>query len=154
MARLYFTEIPRLDDRRAMRRAEHEAGRRLLRDVLGCAEKDIRMHDNGKPYLPGGPFFNISHADGLVLLAVSECGEIGCDAERIGRPLRKEEAIRRKIARPGDESTPLLKLWVRHEAMFKAGGPGEVFYPAVPEGYVAAVCCRAKEALDDPTRID
>jgi len=158
MARLYFTEIPRLPDRKAMREAEHRAGRQLLCDVLGCAEEDIRIQDNGKPYLPGGPFFSISHAGGLVLLAVSGLGEIGCDVERTDRPLRNEEAIRRKIALPGEEKVPLLTLWVKKEAFFKAGGPGEVFYPTrvfypvMPAGYVAAVCCRAEEELYDPIR--
>lgn len=149
MAHLYYTSIPRLPGRRAMREAEHRAGRQLLRDVLGCAEEDIRVHDNGKPYLPGGPFFNISHADGMVLLAVSELGEIGCDVERIDRPLRNEEAIRRKIAQPGEEDVPLLTLWVKKEAVFKAGGLGRVYYPAMPAGYVAAVCCRAEETLEE-----
>jgi len=148
MARLYYTEIPRLPDRKAMREAEHRAGRQLLCDVLGFAQEDIRLRDDGKPYLPGGPYFNISHADGMVLLAVSELGEIGCDVERTGRPLRNEEAIRRKIARPGEEGVPLLTLWVKKEAVFKAGGAGRVYYPAMPEGYVAAVCCRAEETLE------
>jgi len=147
MARLYYTEIPRLPDRKAMREAERRAGRQLLCDVLGCAEGDIRIREDGKPYLPGGPFFSISHAGGLVLLAVSELGEIGCDVEPTGRPLRNEAAIRRKIAEPGEEGVPLLTLWVRKEAVFKAGGLGRVHYPAVPAGYVAAVCCRAEETL-------
>ncbi|MCL2301395.1 MAG: hypothetical protein FWC27_14730 [Firmicutes bacterium] len=154
MARLYYTEIPRLPDRKAMREAEHRAGRQLLRDVLGCAEGDVRVRADGKPYLPGGPFFSISHADGLVLLAVSALGEIGCDAERAGRPLRNEAAIRRKIAFSGEEDVPLLTLWVRKEAVFKAGGAGEIFYPAMPAGYVAAVCCRAEETPEPAVRME
>ena len=151
MARLYYTEIPRLPDRKAMREAEHRAGRQLLCDVLGCDASQVLIREDGKPYLPDGPYFNISHADGMVLLAVSELDEIGCDVERIDHPLRNEEAIRRKIAGPGEEDVPLLTLWVRKEAVFKAGGPGSVSYPAMPEGYVAAVCCRADETLE-PTR--
>ena len=152
MARLYFTEIPRLHDRKAMREAEHRAGRQLLCDVLGCDASHIMLRDNGKPWLPDGPYFNISHSGGLVLLAVSDLGEIGCDVESLARPLRNPEAMRRKIALPGEEGIPLLTLWVKKEAVFKAGGPGEVFYPAMPEGYVAAVCCRAEEELYDTVR--
>jgi len=148
MARLYFTEIPRLPDRRAMRQAEHAAGRQLVCGALGCAESHVLVRGDGKPYLPGGPFFSISHSDGLVLLAVSDLGEIGCDVESLARPLRNEAAIRRKIAGPGEEDVPLLTLWVKKEAIFKAGGPGKIFYPAMPVGYVAAVCCRAEEALE------
>jgi len=154
MARLYFTEIARLPDRKAMRGAERRAGRQLLRMVLGCEESQITIREDGKPYLPGGPFFSISHAGGLVLLAVSELGEIGCDVERTDRPLRNGAAIRRKIAQEGEEDVPLLTLWVKKEAVFKAGGPGEVFYPAMPAGYVAAVCCRADGALTPAIRME
>jgi len=152
MARLYFTEIPRLPGRRAMRLAEHEAGRQLLCEVLGCDKSQVVLRGDGKPYLPGGPHFSISHADGLILLAVSELGEIGCDVERTDRPLHNSEAIHCKIAQPGEEDIPLLTLWVKKEAVFKAGGSGKVFYPVVLEGYITAVCCRAEEALDDPIR--
>jgi len=152
MARLYFTEIPRLPGRKAMREAEHRAGRRLLCGVINCAEEDVRVHSNGKPWLPGGPFFSISHSDGLILLAVSDLGEIGCDVESLDRPLRNPEAIRRKIAQPGEEDISLLTLWVKKEAVFKAGGEGKIFYPVMPGGYVAAVCCRAEEKLYDPIR--
>ena len=148
MARLYFTEIPQLPDRKAMYEAEHKAGRRLLCDVLGCGENDVHIHENGKPYLPDGSYFNISHAGGLVLLAVSERGEIGCDVEHAERPLLNEAAIRRKIALPGEEDVPLLKLWVKKEAVFKAGGEGRVCYPDVLEGYIAAVCCLADEEIE------
>jgi phosphopantetheinyl transferase len=145
MTRLYFTEIPRLADRRAMRVAERRAGRALLRHVLGCGEEDLRLCGNGKPYLPGGPHFSLSHSGGLVLLAVSELGEVGCDVEDAARPAKNPEAIRAKITRLGEEGAPLLALWVRREAEYKAGGPGTVFYPAMPEGYIAAVCCTAEE---------
>jgi len=154
MARLYFTEIPRLPDRRAMRRAEHEAGRLLLCEVLACDESQILLRADGKPYLPGGSHFSISHSGGLVLLAVSELGEIGCDVERMDCPLRNEQAIRRKIAQPGEEDIPLLTLWVKKEAIFKAGGPGEVYYPVMPAGFIAAVCCRGHEALDPVVRME
>jgi len=154
MARLYYTEIPRLADRKAMREAEHRAGRQLLREALGCDASRILLREDGKPYLPGGPFFSISHADGLVLLAVSELGEIGCDVEALDRPLRNPEAIRRKIALPGEEDVPLLTLWVKKEAIFKAGGPGEVFTPVMPAGYAAAVCCRAQETPEPVIRME
>ena len=148
MARLYFTEIPRLTDRKTMHAAEHRAGRRLLCDVLGCGEEQVLLRADGKPYLPGGSYFSISHADGLVLLAVSGRGEIGCDTERLDRPLRSEAAIRRKIALPGEEDVPLLKLWVKKEAVFKAGGEGNVFFPDVLDGYIVAICCCANEGIE------
>ena len=154
MARLYFAEIERLPDRKAMRAAEHRAGRRLLCRALGRDASHILLRENGKPYLPDGPFFSVSHSDGLILLAVSALGEIGCDVESLSRPLRNEQAIREKIAQPGDENIPLLTLWVRKEAIFKAGGAGKIFFPVMPEGYVAAVCCTADEALAPAVRME
>ena len=151
MLRLYYTLTEHsgatLPCRKEMRQAEHRAGRRLLCEVLGCTEDDILVAPGGKPYLPGGPYFSISHSEGMILLAVSDEGEIGCDVEPKSRVIRNEEAIRRKIARPGEEDVPLLQLWVRHEAVYKAGlgDAGRVHYPAMPEGWVAAVCCLGDE---------
>ena len=141
MTRLYYTMIEPLLCPKEMRRAEHRAGRQLLCEVLGCSEADIRIHDNGKPYLPGGPEFSLSHSGGMVLLAVSDEGPVGCDVEPLDRVIRNEEAIRRKIA-PGDHDTPLLRLWVKHEAVLKSGlGDGaRVCCPEMPDGFVAAVC--------------
>jgi len=144
MINLYFTLIKEQPSRRAMQEAQHRAGRRLLCDVLGITEDALHYYDNGKPYLPGGPFFNISHSGRLVLLAVSEDGEIGCDAEEISRHVRNEEAVRKRIAKPGEEDIPLIELWVRFEAQRKAGGPGWMYAPFVTEGYAAAVCSRTK----------
>jgi phosphopantetheinyl transferase len=143
--RLYHTRIQKQPDRRAQQEAEHRAGRALLCRALGCREDDIRVRGDGKPYLPGGPWFSISHSGGLVLLAVSGLGEVGCDVEDETRPLRNPERIREKIALPGEEGVPLLRLWVKKEAVFKAGGGGRVYYPAMPDGYVAAVCCAEGE---------
>jgi len=128
-----------------MQQAEHRAGRQLLCEALGCNEDDIRIRENGKPYLPNGPHFSISHSGGMVLLAVSGEGEIGCDVEPESRVVRNEEAIRRKIAKPGEEDIPLLRLWVKHEATYKSGlgSKGQVYYPEMPEGYIAAVCCES-----------
>ena len=144
MIYLYFTLIENQPSRRAMHAAQHRAGRLLLCGALRLSEEALSAalayRENGKPYLPGGPFFNISHSGRLVLLAVSAEGEIGCDVEDIARPVRSEAAIREKVG--GDENEPLLKLWVRHEARRKAGGPGWIFMPEIAEGYVAAVCAK------------
>ena len=142
MIRLYYTLIEERSSRRAMHEAQHRAGRLLLCDALGIHEGAVKYYENGKPYHPGGPFFSISHSGRMVLLAVSEEGEIGCDVEDVARPVRNEEAIRKKIG--GKENEPLLELWVKHEAEKKAGGPGWMYTPGTAEGYVAAVCSRAK----------
>ena len=148
MTKLYYTLIDPLPCRKEMHQAEHRAGRKLLCEVLSCNEDEILVHDNGKPYLPGGPCFSISHSGGMVLLAVSDEGEVGCDVEPTNRVVRNEEAIRRKIA-PGDKDTPLLKLWVAYEAMHKSGlgDTGQTHYPEMPEGYIAAMHLRCGSAV-------
>ena len=139
--KLYYATIEKQSDRHAMRQAEHHAGRNLLCNVLHCNADDILLHENGKPYLPGGPFFSLSHSSGFILLAVSDLGEIGCDVEDATRPLHNPEKLRQKIALPGEEDVPLLALWVKKEAIYKAGSAGLVYYPAMPQGFIAAVCC-------------
>jgi len=140
MIKLYYTLTEHNKE------AEHRAGRQLLCKVLCCAEDEIFIAANGKPYLPGGPCFSISHSHGFVLLAVSDDGDVGCDVEPADRVVRNEEAIRRKIA-PGDDVTPLLKLWVAHEARLKSslGDAGRIHYPAMPPGWVAAICCLGED---------
>ncbi len=157
MALLYFAEIERPADRRAAREAEHCAGRWLLCKVLGCEASKVRLRADGKPYLPDGPWFSISHCEGygaragysLILLAVSELGEIGCDAEHSERPLRNAKALRRKIAQPGEETVPLLQLWVTKEAIYKADGTGTISITMLNK-YLVAVCCCAQESLELP----
>ena len=118
---------------------QHEAGRALLRSVLG--DRQVEIAPGGKPYIPGGPDFSISHCDGLVLLVVSDTGRVGCDVERLDRRIRNPEAIRKKLAPTAEEEgLTLLQLWTRHEALFKAGGAGEVTYPHVADGYIVAIC--------------
>jgi 4'-phosphopantetheinyl transferase len=38
---------------------------------------------DGKPFIPGGPEFNISHSGEMVVLAVAQSGAVGIDIERI-----------------------------------------------------------------------
>jgi len=152
MINLYFTLIQQQSSRRAMHEAQHRAGRLLLCDALGITEDALKYRENGKPFLPGGPFFNISHSGRLALLAVSEDGDIGCDVEEISRQVRNEEAIRMRIAKPGEEDIPLTQLWVRFEAERKAGGPGWMHEPHIMEGYAAAVCSRAKHCHEIAVR--
>ena len=135
--------------RKELHQAEHRAGRKLLCQALGCNEADVLIASGGKPYLPGGPHFSISHSHGFVLLAVCGDSSIGCDVEPITRTVHNEEAILRKLLPIGAdtkstcENQSFLKLWVAHEAMFKSGlgKTGQVIYPNMPEGWVAAVCC-------------
>ncbi|WP_405016573.1 4'-phosphopantetheinyl transferase superfamily protein [Kitasatospora sp. NBC_00070] len=93
-----------------------------------CAECERPGH--GRPYLPGRPGVGVSlsHADGLAAAAVGP-GAVGVDVEPAGRrpgPLRvlrrmlPEAELREAAAQP-DPGAAQLRLWVRREALLKAG---------------------------------
>ncbi|MGW5780518.1 4'-phosphopantetheinyl transferase family protein [Streptomyces sp. NPDC003863] len=90
-----------------------------------------RRYGHGRPYpsrLPGLGV-SLSHADGLVAAAVGP-GPVGIDVEPEGRrpgplPVLRRllpEAELREAAAAQDPGAALLRLWVRGEARFKAGG--------------------------------
>ena len=139
-----------MDDLRlwAVEIRSREEARAALRQLLGDASIEVR--DDGKPVAPGGPHFNLSHTDGLAVVAVSREREVGVDVERV-RPVERAVAIARRlfsqdeaelVAQAGEETRDLvfLCLWVAHEARLKLGAePALVRELDVPPGYVAAV---------------
>ncbi|MFB7026304.1 MULTISPECIES: 4'-phosphopantetheinyl transferase family protein [unclassified Streptomyces] len=118
-----------------------------------CAECGRDGH--GRPRLDGRPGLGVSmsHADGLVAAAVGP-GPVGVDVEpatrRPGPPsvlrrLLPEAGLREAAARP-DPGPALLRLWVRGEALFKAGGGtglGLLEWTDDTRGAVAAVAAEA-----------
>ncbi|MFI6523492.1 4'-phosphopantetheinyl transferase family protein [Streptomyces uncialis] len=93
-----------------------------------CA--DCGGSGHGRPYLPAHPGVGVSlsHTDGLVAAAVGP-GAVGVDVEPAARRpgplsvlsrLLPEAEIREATARP-DPGAALLRLWVRREALLKAG---------------------------------
>ncbi|MFJ6610798.1 4'-phosphopantetheinyl transferase family protein [Streptomyces sp. NPDC091289] len=91
----------------------------------GCGESG-----HGRPYLPDRPGLGVSlsHADGLAAAAVGP-GPVGIDVEPLTRRPGPLPVLRRLL--PADEvdaagagpdpGPALLRLWVRREALFKAG---------------------------------
>lgn len=117
------------------------AGRSLLRQVLGSRlgtdprSVPIVLESGGKPTLgrgAGPPFFNLSHCEGRVAVALSEAGPVGLDIERLSRALDTAalapsvltEAERAALARAPDRNAGFLALWTAKEAAAKAGGLG------------------------------
>ncbi|MDR2647292.1 MAG: hypothetical protein LBB67_04110 [Oscillospiraceae bacterium] len=137
MIALYYAQMPA----DLPQRIHHAAGRALLRRV--CGVRTVLTAPNGKPYFADGLWFSISHCDGLVMLAVSDVSPVGCDVERLDREPRNAARIKEKLTKtPEDRARSAITLWVRFEAQKKAGVAGEIFMPAMPEGYLAAVCAR------------
>lgn len=125
------------------RRDDVVAARLLLRlcaaRVIGRPPREVcpaqrcpgcGRHGHGRPYLPGHPGLGVSfsHADGLAAAAVGP-GPVGIDVEPLERRLGPLTVLRRllpeaEVDAAGAEPEPgpaLLRLWVRREALFKAG---------------------------------
>ncbi len=97
----------------------------LLREFAGIgAEDELSVSEQGKPYRKGKPFFNLSHSDGLVLLACADSFPVGADVERIGRANAR---ILRKVSNldpTGLSDRELTVEWTRVEASLKRQGTG------------------------------
>lgn len=85
----------------------------------------------GKPFIGGSPIeFSITHAHGLVGVAVSAEHPMGLDIEEI-RPMREGFAARylsereqAEIRAAGDPDEALIRLWTAKEAVGKYHGTG------------------------------
>lgn len=99
----------------------------LLRYALGDRIKQIEFMERGKPFLPQGPCFNLSHSGDYVILAVS-ASELGADIEKIGsykdrlaRRCCTEDELSWLSAR---DPSAFYRLWTGKESIMKATGSG------------------------------
>ena len=91
--------------------------------------QEVSRH--GKPFIAGGPDFNISHSGDIVVLALSENGPVGIDIEEI-RPVNVEDYLRqvpeiahvRQMVDVYHASNYFFDCWTRKEAVLKACGEG------------------------------
>jgi phosphopantetheinyl transferase len=110
---------------------EFLASRFLVRFFLKTTFPDGKnqewsLHPDGKPYFEKGPFFNLSHGNGLVLAAFSARGEVGVDVQKE----REGLAFQKILTRYGHSSEASLseeeffKFWVVKECYSKFIGRG------------------------------
>ena len=144
-------------------RRQFVAGRVLLRRALGRATGvapeafRFRCEERGKPFLPGGPPFSLSHSGDRVVVAVGAggptAGRVGVDVEVV-RPVRRMAAVvRRRFAPeeaewwaqqpPARRDAAFFQIWTRKEAFAKAVGrglalPGTAFAVATVDGLAGA----------------
>ena len=127
------------------------AGRSLLRRILGLyldldpQEVPLTTGPHGKPELSGmlsSLRFNLSHSEGLMLLALTHARDIGVDVEAIRDSLPFEmlaehyfepEDAWRVRTQPIDERPAIFfDVWTSTEARLKAAGIGLAHGPTAP----------------------
>lgn len=106
----------------------HEAGRELLRQLVGGELPEILLTPNGKPYFAGNmPHFSVSHTPNHVFCCVSD-RNVGIDAEETDRKIDLRLAQRilspAELAKFDGTEAMLLKFWVLKEAYAKLTGRG------------------------------
>lgn len=128
-------------------RLEALASGLLLRALLGVLDEDrLRRGAHGKPYLEGGPEFNLTNDCGWAAMAVSD-EPVGVDLEEV--PSRYRDGIEGLVARRYFDAEELrliggastreglrawARAWTRREAILKAAGTGFATDPsASPE---------------------
>lgn len=134
--------------------------RRALADV-GVTQYTVGCGENGKPYLVDHPsvFFNLSHAGGVVMCAVSD-RKVGCDVEKI---VPGREALANRFftageaahinAQPTDEQKTALffRYWTLKESFMKVTGRGMSLSPAAFEIELSADGIRIAHDVDGET---
>ena len=125
-------------------RQRYAVVRAALRGVLGaCLETDpaalrFRYGPHGKPSLDEalapGLRFNVSHTEGLALIALARDMEVGVDVERL-RPVPEMEGIAAQFFSPAEQQAirsgkgappveHFFRHWVLKEAWLKGRGQG------------------------------
>lgn len=121
----------------------------LMRTILGrylqCEPSHLQLASamNGKPYLQSDNQtvdslrFNLSHTEGLILLALAQNREVGIDVERIQDDMdfmtmaeqffAVEEVQRLRQFPSEDLPEAFFRCWTRKEAYLKARGDGLTF---------------------------
>ena len=118
----------------------HEAGRRLLRELVegytGEPMPEIQLEKLGKPFFPGNPVhFSISHTRNRVFCVLAD-RPVGLDAEELTREVNPKLAQKilsapeyAQYAQSADKNRALLTFWVLKEAAAKCTGQGLQGYP-------------------------
>ena len=126
--------------RRPADRARYLAAHALARLVLGGSGRTaaaLRFDRtcrcgaaHGRPVLPGGPGFSLSHSGDLVGVAVRPGAAVGLDVEQV-RDIADLPALAAHVWSPTErarDGTPgpaaFFRTWTRKEAVLKAAGDG------------------------------
>lgn len=109
--------------------------RRIVAAYLRCPAENLVLgrREHGKPFVAGGPEFNLSHTAGRVL-AVFSREDIGLDIEAVSRKVNAIELARKfflehecaalAALEPAARNAAFLRYWVCKEATVKLSGDG------------------------------
>ena len=98
----------------------------LLAEYVADEEALLRTPE-GKPYLPGGPEFSLSHGGSLAALLISDtpCGvDVECADRAVSERIRERVFQRIFQREEADSERALSWLWTRKEAVMKLDGRG------------------------------
>lgn len=119
-------------------RLHFEAARGRMREILAevtsipPASLQLGTGPHGKPFLEGGPEFNLSHSAGWAALAVTADTPVGIDIEKL-RDMERDVARRffspaevtaLETLDPDSWQDGFFRCWTRKEAVVKALGTG------------------------------
>jgi len=112
----------------------------VLADKLGISphEVNLLLHPNGKPFIQGSKavYFNLTHSADVIILAVTEEGEIGIDVERVDHEfewLRVDSVLdlseiewikENELTDPFSIFQRFFQIWTLKEAYIKCTGEG------------------------------
>lgn len=112
----------------------------VLADKLGISphQVNIQLHPNGKPFVQGSKavYFNLTHSADVIILAMTEEGEIGVDIEQVDREfewmrvdsvldLSEIEWIKEKeLTDSSSVYQRFFQIWTLKEAYIKCTGEG------------------------------
>ena len=121
---------------RPLRRAQHLAGRALLRSALEhwtglpAGSHRLRVREGGKPECLDGPAISLSHDATSVACTIAAGGEVGVDVQHVAPQRRVVDIARHYFSQAEnawlDNAPPdaFYMLWVLKEAYLKALGSG------------------------------
>lgn len=115
--------------------------RGVLRQILGQylsenpATLTFEYGKNGKPFLPKNTLqFNLSHAGGIALIALTKNHNIGIDIEVINKKVEVEKIAKHFFAQGEIDRLMSLSEAQRHEAFFNCWTRKEAFIKATGDG--------------------